>query len=346
MSAALYWLAQHFVVILPQHRGWRVDPRPIVGELERRQRHGERAVHARRSAIETMQHAAQPRLRIRRRLSHCPYPRRGNVTLLQIILPLRRGAGRHDLFQQCLLARAIRVAFVVGALDHLGVLQHRPQPLLLTQIRCPQHHQPVLRLVSAVGRMRLLVAMRLRVLAVAQIAGEVRGLQGIITLHPASPPCRCAGPRRCARAGEQSGRQRKGAHRAGSVIDHRRTNLDRMNLRRAGHRHHARRRLDHVIIGRLRAPRPTLAERRERRIDQPWIEFPKVFITQAQSIERAGPVVLHQHVGGAHQLAQNLAPSIALQVNDVIDRLFDAWVRNPVPICAWFSALSLPEPRL
>ena len=59
----------------------------------------------------------------------------------------------------------------------VGPLQHLPQPALLPQIAGADHDQPVLRLVAAVGGEGLLVAMRLRLAAVAQIAGQMRAHQ-------------------------------------------------------------------------------------------------------------------------------------------------------------------------
>ena len=106
----------------------------------------------------------------------------------------------------------------------------------------------------------------------------------------------------------------KGAGHAGGVIDRRRAELDRMDFLRAGHRHDAGGGLDDMVVGGLRAARPALAERRERGIDQPRIDRRKRLVAEAQRLERAGPVILHEHVGGGDQLFQNFAVLFLLQV--------------------------------
>ena len=176
---------------------------------------------------------------------------------------------QHDLFEHGDLARVIRVAFVVGALDHVGPLQQRPQPALLAQIAGAQHHQPVLGLECAVGGVRMAVAVRLRMHAVAQIAGEMRAHQDHRHVqHRHVDALAAAGPL----ALEQRRRQREGADHAGRVIDRRRAELDRVDVLGAGHRHDAGGGLDDVVVGGLLAARAVLAEGRERRVDQARID--------------------------------------------------------------------------
>ncbi len=103
----------------------------------------------------------------------------------------------------------------------------------------------------------------------------------------------------------------KAPRHAGGVVDRRRAELDRMHVLGAGHRHDAGGGLDDVIVGGLLAARPVLAERRERRVDQPRIDRGQRLVTKPQGFERAGAVVLDEHVGGRDQLLQNLAVGLA-----------------------------------
>jgi hypothetical protein len=72
--------------------------------------------------------------------------------------------------------------------------------------------------------------------------------------------------------------------------------------------------LDHVVIGGLSAARPALAECRERGIDQPRIDRRERRISEAQRLERAGAVVLHEDIGGCDQLLEDVAIGFCLQV--------------------------------
>ena len=71
----------------------------------------------------------------------------------------------------------VRVALIVAALDHVRASERQPQAALLAQVAGAQHHQPILGLEGAVGGMRMAVAVRLGMHAVAQIAGEMRAHQ-------------------------------------------------------------------------------------------------------------------------------------------------------------------------
>ena len=121
-------------------------------------------------------------------------------------------------------------------------------------------------------------------------------------------------PRAGALALEQRRREREGAGHAGRVVDHRRAELHRMHVLGAGHRHDAGGRLDHVVVGGLAAARALLAERRERGIDQPRIDLRQRLVAEAERLERAGAIVLDEHVGGGDQLLQHLAVGLGLQV--------------------------------
>ena len=163
----------------------------------------------------------------------------------------------------------------------------------------------------AVGRVRMAVAARLGMHAVAQIAGEMRAHQDHRDVeHRHVDALALAG----ALALEQRGGQRESAGHAGGVVDRRRAELDRMHVLGAGHRHDAGGRLDHVIVGGLVAARAVLAEGRERRVDQPRIDLRQILVAEAERLERAGPVVLDEHVGGRDQLLQDLAAALGLQV--------------------------------
>ena len=69
-----------------------------------------------------------------------------------------------------------------------------------------------------------------------------------------------------------------------------------------------------MIVGGLLAPRPALPERRERRVDQARVERRERLVAEPERLERAGAVVLHEHVRGGCELAQGLAVGLLLQV--------------------------------
>src|SRR5262249_56957040 len=73
-------------------------------------------------------------------------------------------------------------------------------------------------------------------------------------------------------------------------------------------------RLDDVVVGGLPAARAVLAERRERRIDQPRIDRREVLVAEAEGRERAGAIVLDEHVGGGDQLLEDGAVALRLEV--------------------------------
>ncbi len=113
---------------------------------------------------------------------------------------------------------------------------------------------------------------------------------------------------------EQRGRERERARHAGGVIDRRRAELDRMHVLGAGHRHDAGGRLDHVIVGGLLPARAVLAESRERRIDEARVDLRQVLVAEAQRVERAGAIVLDEHVGCRDQLLQDFAAAFGLEI--------------------------------
>ena len=69
-----------------------------------------------------------------------------------------------------------------------------------------------------------------------------------------------------------------------------------------------------MVIGGLIAARALLSEGRERGVDQARIDFRQRLVAQAQRIERAGAVVLHEHVGGLDQGFQDFAVALLLEV--------------------------------
>ena len=155
------------------------------------------------------------------------------------------------------------------------------------------------------------VAVGLGMHAVAQVAGEMRAHQDHRHVEHGHVDALAAPG---ALALEQRGRQREGAGHAGGVVDRRRADLHGMHVRGAGHRHDARGGLDHVVVGGLAAARPVLAEGRERGVDQPRIDGGERLVAEPQRLERAGPVVLHEHISGGDQLLEDLAIAGLLQV--------------------------------
>ena len=147
--------------------------------------------------------------------------------------------------------------------------------------------------------------------AVSQVAGHVRGHQdhGDVE-HRHVDALALAG----ALALIERGRERERAGHAGAVVDRGRAELDRVHVLGAGHRHDAGRRLDDVVIGGLVAARAVLSERRERGIDQARIDFRQRLVAQPERLERAGAVVLHEHVGGLDQRFEDFAVALLLEV--------------------------------
>ncbi len=281
-----------------------------MGEREGRERHAECAFHP-VALLVAVNDAAAVKLRIGDRLAHGAHTRGRHVARLQELFPFVGGAGEHDLREHRNLARVVGVALVVGALDHLGAPQHGPQAALLAQVTGAEHDQAVLGLERAVGGVRMAIAVRLGMHAVAQIAGEMGAHQdhrhiehGHVDALPAPGPL----------ALQQRRRERERARHAGGVVDHRRAELHRMHVLRAGHRHDPGRGLDHVVIGGLVAARPLLAEGRERGVDQPRVDRGQRVIAQPQGIERAGPVILDEHIGGGDELLEDLAVFLLLEV--------------------------------
>ena len=179
------------------------------------------------------------------------------------------------------------------------------------RLLAPSITSPSLVWIGAVGRVRMPVAVRLRMHAVAQVAGEQRARQDQRDVeHRHVDALAAAG----ALALEQRRGERERAGHAGGVVDRRRAELDRVHVRGPGHRHQAGGRLDHVVVGGLPAARPVLAERRERGVDQPRIDRREILVAEAERVERAGPIVLDEHVGGGGQLLQGRAILLVLQV--------------------------------
>ncbi len=109
-------------------------------------------------------------------------------------------------------------------------------------------------------------------------------------------------------------RERERAGHAGAVVDRGRAELDRVHLLGAGHRHDAGCRLDDVVISGLAAARTFLSKGRERGIDQARIDFRQRLVAQPKRVERAGAVVLHEHVGGLDQRFEDFAVALLLEV--------------------------------
>jgi hypothetical protein len=126
------------------------------------------------------------------------------------------------------------------------------------------------RVIGAVRREGLLVAVRPRLGAIAEIAGQERCLHhhrnakhGEVDMLP------LAG----ALALKRSARKGEGAHCAGRVIDCRCADLDWVDLLGARRGHDARGCLDYVVIGSLLTPHAVLPECRDRAVDETRVDL-------------------------------------------------------------------------
>ena len=165
---------------------------------------------------------------------------------------------------------------------------------MLAPVHRAEHQQPVAGLVTADAGQRVVVARRRRRDARPQIVRGVRALQ-----HQRHVEHRQVDmlPAPGAPALDQRRGDREGRHRPRRVVDHRRADLDRVDLRRPGRGHDARRGLDLDVVAGLAGARPVLAERGHRAIDQALVLGREVGIAEPEPGERAGAVVLDQHVG-------------------------------------------------
>ena len=223
---------------------------------------------------------------------------------LQEFFPFVCRARQHDLRQHGNLAVVIGVALIIGALDHVGAAEHRPQAALLAQVARAQHDETILRLERAVGGVGMPIAVRLGMHAVAQIAGQMRAHQNHRHIEHGHVDALAAYG---ALALEQRRCQGESAGHAGSVIDRRSAELDRVHLLGAGHRHDAGGGLDHVIVGGLRPTRAVLAEGGEGGVDQPRIDRRERLVAKPQRLERSRPIVLDEDVGGGGKLLEDVA---------------------------------------
>ena len=83
----------------------------------------------------------------------------------------------------------------------------------------------------------------------------------------------------------------------------------------SGHAHDARHRLRDQVESRPRRPRTGLAEARDAGVHQARIDFAQCRVIDLQARCDARPVVLHQDVGAANELVEDLAARGALQVD-------------------------------
>ena len=238
-------------------------------ELERRQRHRERLADA-RAVVVPVQDAAARKLGIGERLAQLSHARGRNVARLEIGLPFvgafllhLRGDFRG------LLVVARRALAEAGAF-RLGRIPDRlVEAPMLARVRRGELHHAVAGRIGRRGRKAHPVAGALRMVARMQEVGDVRGLQdhGDVE-HREIDVLSLAG----ARAVEERRRDGKCACRSGRIVDDRRAGLDGAARLGPGGCRDSRARLDGVIVGRLRAARPALAERAHRRINQSRVE--------------------------------------------------------------------------
>ena len=119
-----------------------------------------------------------------------------------------------------------------------------------------------------------------------------------------SPVC-VAMPQR----GQQADRHRQ----ARQHIGHRGARAGRLAAGPAGGAHQAAHRLGDDVVARAQPIRPGVAEAGDRRIDQPRVHGLQRVVAQAELVHRAGAVVLHHHVGGLHEVEEQLAAGLEVE---------------------------------
>src|SRR3984893_14023371 len=160
----------------PAHLVRRVlDRRSAMRKLERGERHPYRAVDA-GDPVEFMEHAALGGMRVGGGFGHCADLVGRHVARLEIDLPLVGGLGFDNVRNDCGFPLAVIDPRLVVGLDHVGSVDRGAKPRLLADVASGGHHHALLGVVGAVGGEGLLVAVRFRLAAVAEIAGHQRGL--------------------------------------------------------------------------------------------------------------------------------------------------------------------------
>jgi hypothetical protein len=83
----------------------------------------------------------------------------------------------------------------------------------------------------------------------------------------------------------------------------------------AGDRHHAAECLHHGLVAAIVGARPSPPERRDRAVDETWLDLGQRFIAEAERLHGAGPEVLQHHVALAGQALEQLAALGSLQIH-------------------------------
>src|SRR5207248_11226996 len=110
----------------------------------------------------------------------------------------------------------------------------------------------------------------------------------------------------------------RGVH-AGHVVDDGRADLHRsragLAVEMAGDAHQAAHRLQDRVVAGARRVRPGLTEARHRTVDNAGVDGPDRFVIEAIALEIADLVVLHHHVAGFGEIADDVLPFRARDID-------------------------------
>ena len=90
--------------------------------------------------------------------------------------------------------------------------------------------------------------------------------------------------------------------------------VGRRVLGKAGDAHRAAHRLRDRLEALEAAVRPVGAEALDRGVDQPRVQLRQHLVAEPQPVQRAGPEILHQHVGLGDHLPEQLLALLGLQI--------------------------------
>ena len=184
-----------------------------------------------------------------------------------------------------------------------GVAQHRPHVARLRAGVCAQHQSPVGGRVAGVAGVARVV-----------VAGVRRRAPGRLRIHHmrTHEHDRRVQHRHInvlAAAAGGALKQRRGDGECGldsaAVVQHRRADFHRRGGGVAGRCHQAGIRLNYIVVSGARGMRAVLAEAGQRAINQVRAQRFDRGVAEAERVQCAAAVVLHQHIGGGDEAAHD-----------------------------------------